>query len=604
MVDRSQSSAGETGRMSGEAMTAMLDDEKARRSDYEISDDERRRGRSRSLKKKARNIASTKISHSLKKRGKRVADCRYASISVDDVRDAKDERAVEAFRQILITRDLLPPLHDDYHTMLRFLKARKFDLDKTVHMWEQMLNWRKEYGVDTIIQDFVYDEYEEVKSYYPHGYHGVDKGGRPVYIERLGKVEPSKLMSITTVDRFLRFHVQGFEKAFAEKFPACSIAAKRHIDSTTTILDVQGLNFMSFGKIAHDLVMRMQKIDGDNYPETLHQLFIVNAGQGFKLLWNTAKSFLDPRTTSKIHVLGTKYRNKLLEVIDASQLPDFLGGTCSCEGGCLRFDKGPWNDPEIMKLVHIGEAMYLQKIKSYHEYDLEAELFASKHISNDVSREELLPEARKGASDLVHWIPPCDKERMEDPGVSSNAITSVDATESNGDVNLTDHLTDANTPRRALPSVTSFLVRLLVKFLGCIFLLFHRVGRNFTVRHLGVESEDQGRSHGEESRAQGTSQVIEENSLHPCWQRLQNLEMMVAELSNKRAKIPPEKDDILLESMSRIKSIEYDLQKTKRALLATASQQVELAESFESLKDRSAETNTCWPRYRSCAPGN
>lgn len=34
----------------------------------------------------------------------------------------------------------------------RFLKARKFDLDKTVHMWSDMLNWRKENGVDSIIQ--------------------------------------------------------------------------------------------------------------------------------------------------------------------------------------------------------------------------------------------------------------------------------------------------------------------------------------------------------------------------------------------------------------------------------------------------------------------
>ncbi|KAF8014795.1 hypothetical protein BT93_H0558 [Corymbia citriodora subsp. variegata] len=596
--------------MSGEAATpVVLDDERTRRSDYyEISDDDRRRAaaRSRSHKKKAMNLASAsaKITHSLKKRGRRIADCRYASISVDDVRDAKEERAVEAFRQALITRDLLPPSHDDYHTMLRFLKARKFDLDKTVHMWEQMLNWRKENGVDTILQDYVYDEYEEVKSCYPHGYHGIDKGGRPVYIERLGKVEPSRLMSITSVDRFLRYHIQGFEKAFAEKFPACSIAAKRHIDSTTTILDVQGLNIMSFGKIAHDLVMRMQKIDGDNYPETLHQLFIVNAGQGFKLLWNTAKSFLDPRTTSKIHVLGTKYRSKLLEVIDSSQLPEFLGGTCSCEGGCLRFDKGPWTDPEIMKVVHIGEAMYLQKIKSYHEYDLEVELFASKNTGNDVSREELLPEVMQGASDLVPQIPSCDEERMEDPGVSSNVITSVDATERNGDVNSPDHLTNANTPRRALPPIASFVVHFLVKFLGCIYLLFQRVGRNFSVRRLGVESEDRGRSHGEESRAQGASQVIEANSLHPCWQRLQNLERMVTELSNKHAKIPPEKDNMLLESMSRIKSIEYDLQKTKRALLATASQQVELAQSFESLKDRSAGTNTCWPRHRSRAPGN
>ena len=28
-------------------------------------------------------------------------------------------------------------------------------------------------------------------------------------------------------------------------------------------------NWVSFSKVAHDLVMRMQKIDGDNYPEVI-----------------------------------------------------------------------------------------------------------------------------------------------------------------------------------------------------------------------------------------------------------------------------------------------------------------------------------------------
>ncbi|KAH1154827.1 hypothetical protein AAZX31_18G154000 [Glycine max] len=546
--------------MPGEEVLAQ-EDERGRCFEPEISEDEWRKSRARSLRRKAMT-ASTRLTYSLRKRNTRVADSDFASIFIEDVRDANEEKAVNSFRQVLLTRDLLPDSHDDYHKMLRFLKARKFDIDKTVQMWADMLHWRKEYGVDCILQDFVYKEYEEVQCYYPHGYHGVDKEGRPVYIERLGKVEPSKLMNVTTVDRFLKYHVQGFEKMFKEKFPACSIAAKRHIDKTTTILDVHGVNWVSFSKVAHDLVMRMQKIDGDNYPETLNQMFIVNAGSGFKLLWNTAKGFLDPRTTAKIHVLGNKFQSRLLEIIDSSQLPDFLGGSCSCpnDGGCLRSNKGPWNDPDILKLLHSREAMKLTKFGSSSVADVvDVKSYASKVTSTEIS-EPLSASAK----------------RMRDSAPTGNELEPVNAArEVVGDVDSTSD------------SSNNYLRRLLEKPIPYI-------------------TNNQPRSHGQTESAQSNSQeqLITPAIKEPLWQRLQNLEAVVSEMANKPKTIPPEKEDILQESLSRIKCIEYDLQKTKKALLATASKQVELAKSLESLKDSKFDgTNSCWPKNRSYAPG-
>ncbi|KAB2074712.1 hypothetical protein ES319_A07G169400v1 [Gossypium barbadense] len=576
-------------------MPAFQENERFRKEgnlDFETSEDEKRRPtRGRSLKKKAMT-ASTKLTHGIRKRGKRVADCKFAAISIEDVRDAEEEKAVQAFREALLAKDQLPSRHDDYHTLLRFLKARKFDLDKTVQMWEDMLNWRKENGVDTILQDFVYDEYEAVQRCYPHGYHGVDKQGRPVYIERLGKIDPTKLMKVTTVDRFLKYHVQGFEKAFVEKFPACSIAAKRHIDSTTTILDVQGLNWMSFGKVAHDLVMRMQKIDGDNYPESLHQMYIVNAGNGFKLLWNTAKSFLDPRTTAKIHVLGNKFHNKLLESIDPSQLPEFLGGTCSClnDGGCLRSDKGPWNNSEIMKLVHSGDALYLRKTESSSDNDnLEAKLLSTKVASSEIS---YASDVRSHTSDFMQLVSLSDKGQMSAPKSMHDIIEPESAAiteEANSTNDVTSIVTPRNPRKKFVNQVIDFVVYFLLKLLACIFFFAPGLGRFSEAQDSNPQVGNLSNHEvaGSGSLGNGTLTEAKEESLHPCWQRLQNLESLVTDLCNKPTNIPPEKEDMLLESLSRIKSIEQDLQRTKKALLATASKQVELAESLEHLKETS-----------------
>jgi len=68
----------------------------------------------------------------------------------------------------------------------------------------------------------------------------------------------------------------------------------------------------------------------------------------FSAAWSVVKGFLDERTVAKIKILGGSFQKPLLEVIDAENLPSFLGGKCTCaeHGGCMKSDAGPWNDFE------------------------------------------------------------------------------------------------------------------------------------------------------------------------------------------------------------------------------------------------------------------
>lgn len=598
------------------------DDIRERRTDPENADDERRRSKIGTLKKKAIN-ASNKFTHSLKKRGKRKVDYRVPAVSIEDVRDAKEEVAVLQLRQKLLDRDLLPSRLDDYHTLLRFLKARDFNIEKTIQMWEEMLNWRQEYETDTILEDFEFNELEEVLQYYPQGYHGVDKEGRPVYIERLGKAHPSKIMRITNIERYLRYHVQEFERALQEKFPACSIAAKKRICSTTTILDVDGLSMKNFTRTAASLLAAMAKIDNSYYPETLHRMYIVNAGTGFKkMLWPAAQKFLDAKTIRKIHVLDSKSLPRLLEVIDSSQLPDFLGGSCTCsgEGGCLRSNKGPWNDPDIMKLVRNAEATLVRQITrvsdDQEKVDSYIQILPLKGRASDMSAAEsgsdvddaCSPTAQRSSSfpclDPVH-----EEARASDSeayySCHDNFISIRKASESelgveaaqdlllNRSLSCKDLQTSEGTSIvhwlgnirekvdvRNVQSAARIFVSFIVKLFAFFRLFASKLGRKRNTVHPSnmIESNTN-------SQLEVVDDIDEEDHILPCIERLQKLEKALEELIHKPAEIPLEKERMLLESLERIKSVEFDLDKTKRVLHATVMKQLEITQLWENLQD-------------------
>lgn len=228
--------------------------------------------------------------------------------------------------------------------LLRFLRARSFDVPKARAMYEAMLDWRKEIGADTIKETFRFPERKAAKEMYPHFHHKTDKIGRPVYVERYGQLHLEDLLKITTLDRLLLYHIKEWEILIDWKFPACSKAAGRPISQSLTILDLKGVTMKHLSKQVRSFMQKITRIDQDYYPEYLGRMLIVNAPTSFKAMWQLVKPWLDKQTQKKIEVHGSNFTGKLLELVDTENLPEFLGGSCRCPGGCENSDAGPWNE--------------------------------------------------------------------------------------------------------------------------------------------------------------------------------------------------------------------------------------------------------------------
>ncbi|EAS36595.3 SEC14 cytosolic factor [Coccidioides immitis RS] len=236
----------------------------------------------------------------------------------------------------------------DTLTLLRFLRARKFNVEAAKTMFVACEQWRRDFGTDSLVTDFHYTEKEQVFEYYPQYYHKTDKDGRPVYIEQLGKIDLTAMYKITTSERMLKSLVCEYEKLADPRLPACARKSGHLLETCCTIMDLKGVGISNAASV-FGYIKQASAISQNYYPERLGKLYIINAPWGFSTVFSVVKGFLDPVTVSKINVLGSGYEKELLAQVPAENLPKQFGGQCECPGGCPFSDMGPWQESEWAK---------------------------------------------------------------------------------------------------------------------------------------------------------------------------------------------------------------------------------------------------------------
>lgn len=260
--------------------------------------------------------------------------------SVLEMLTAQERSTLDSFIQAISSElGISPP---DQNTAVRFLKARKFEIPKALEMYKKYVEWRQEFGTDEILS-FRVPELSRIKECYPHGYHRTDRSGRPIYIERLGQLNMTRLFEATSEERLIRLSVREYEKLIKEIFPACSEAVGHPVEQTLTILDLGGASMKLLSKKVYGFIKLLSGIAQDYYPEILGNMFIVNSPMMFSVAWSMIKPWLDKRTQQKITIVGKNFKNQLNELVDPDSLPSFLGGNCICPNGCLNSHIGPWN---------------------------------------------------------------------------------------------------------------------------------------------------------------------------------------------------------------------------------------------------------------------
>ncbi|KAF2685516.1 hypothetical protein K458DRAFT_364347 [Lentithecium fluviatile CBS 122367] len=212
--------------------------------------------------------------------------------------------------------------------LLRFLRARKWDVEKALVMMISTMHWRLEemHVDDDIIKNGEESALRDSKSSDPKvkkeaedfltqlrigkSYlHGLDGEGRPMCIVR-ARLHHGGEQSESSLERFTVFTIE-----------TARMFLRPPVDTATIIFDMTDF---TMANMDYAPVKFMTKCFEANYPESLGTVLVYKAPWVFNAIWNIIRGWLDPVVAGKVHFV--KNVDELQKFVPMTQIPAELGG--------------------------------------------------------------------------------------------------------------------------------------------------------------------------------------------------------------------------------------------------------------------------------------
>lgn len=225
--------------------------------------------------------------------------------------DEEQQTALEEMKQRITAfegkmQELADNLIND-PIILRFLRARKFDVDLAYDMLFNMMKFRIEFqdiGVGALDPSMCENELQTGKSFF----YDYDKDGRPLCYIRTRLHDPYASDALENQ----RYCILMIEYGKTLLLPPG--------ETVTVVFDMTKATVRNIDiKSVHFMVTSLQNY----YPESLGKILVLNATWIVNSAWKLIKPWLDPVTAAKVNFIRPE---ELTQYIDPNKLPLEYGG--------------------------------------------------------------------------------------------------------------------------------------------------------------------------------------------------------------------------------------------------------------------------------------